>query len=223
MTSSDQESDDWDQSEVDDLIESKEDIQRIMSHLRKREKMLKALQEKIKARESKLDEAEEDLKRREAKLSEDREEISRIKQSLGKIGADLVALSEKSDSIIDDVRYDEEIVEDIFADQVPEDKKPGVESQKPIPKKEIVEPPKPKRAFGRKPRVGKKKEPPKQKKSLRQTLKEKRDRLKGATLDESEFGSLEQEETFACPVCGMEVSTRDEVCAGCGAELNWDS
>ncbi|MEE9116132.1 MAG: zinc ribbon domain-containing protein, partial [Thermoplasmata archaeon] len=69
-------------------------------------------------------------------------------------------------------------------------------------------------------------------KTLRDTLKEKRDRLKNAGLNElddtsedtsglEELEELLQNEAFSCPSCNADVSSDDDSCPACGVELNW--
>jgi DNA repair exonuclease SbcCD ATPase subunit len=221
-------------------IRSKEDLNRVIAQVQKREGALKSMQKKLKMREARLAEAERkqrkrndfldawevSLKSKEAEMVDERQELENMKESLRKIGQELLALSDKTDSVFDGLPYEEDSLGDFMEDETPEDKKSFLPFRKSKPKKDRKESPR-RKTRSKKPRTQTKTKPTtRQRKTLRDTLKEKRDRLKTTTLDSSGLDELEellQDEVFTCPACDAEVSSDDDDCPGCGAELNWGS
>jgi DNA repair exonuclease SbcCD ATPase subunit len=235
-------------------IRSQEDLDRVIAQVQKREGMLKTMQRKLKVREARLAEAERkhkkrndfldawevSLKSKEAEVVDERQELEEMKQSLRKIGNDLLALSDKTDSVFEGLPFEEDIFEDYVDEEVPEEKKPILGFLKGKPKKENVEFPrrksrsKKKRSKAKKatPSKAKQAAPSKPRKTLRDSLMEKRDRLKDADMDSlddpiedtsglDELEELLQGEVFTCPSCNGEVSSDDDNCPGCGVELSW--
>jgi DNA repair exonuclease SbcCD ATPase subunit len=221
-------------------IRSQEDLDRVLAQVRKKENALRSVQKKLKMREARLAEAEKkqkkrndfldawevSLKSKEAEMVEERQELESMKQSLRKIGQELLALSDKTDSVFEGLPYEEDIFVDMVEEETPEEKKPILGFLKNITKKDSSKSPKRKgRSKKRRPET-KSKGSPQRRKTLRDTLEEKRDRLKTATVETSGLDELEellQDEVFSCPKCEEDVSANDDVCPGCGAELNWGS
>lgn len=227
-------------------IRSKEDLNRVIARVQKREAALKSVQNKLKAREVRVVEAEKklakrnefldawevSLKSKESEIMEEREDLEGMKQNLREIGQQLLTLSDKTDSVFEGFPYDEDILEDFLEEETPAEKKPLLGFLKNKPKKKREEFPK-RKTRAKKQRSGTKEAAPSRKaKTLRDTLREKRDRLKNAGLDEldeppedisglEELEELLQNEAFSCPSCNADVSSDDDNCPACGIELNW--
>lgn len=240
-------------------IRSKEDLNRVIARVQKREAALKSVQNKLKAREVRVVEAEKklakrnefldawevSLKSKESEIMEEREELEGMKQNLREIGQQMLALSDKTDSVFEGLPYDDDILEDFLEEETPAEKKPLLGFLKNKPKKKREEFPR-RKTRAKKKRSGTKEAAPSRKaKTLRDTLREKRDRLKNAGLDEldytpkdtsgldeldytpedtsglEELEELLQNEAFSCPSCNADVSSDDDNCPACGIELNW--
>ncbi len=227
-------------------IRSKEDLNRVIARVRKREAALRSVKNKLRAREVRMAEAEKklakrnefldawevSLKSKESEIMEEREELEEMKRNLREIGHQMLALSDKTDSVFEGLPYDDDILEDFLEEEAPADKKPLLGFLKNRPKKKSEEFPR-RKARSKKQRPGSKKVTQSRKaKTLRDTLKEKRDRLKNAGLNElddtsedtsglEELEELLQNEAFSCPSCNADVSSDDDSCPACGVELNW--
>jgi hypothetical protein len=227
-------------------IRSQEDLDRVISQVQKREGMLKAMQKKLKIREARLAEAEKkqkkrsdfldawevSLKSKEAEVVDERQDLEEMKQSLRKIGGELLALSDKTDSVFEGLPFEEDIFQDYEEEETREEKKPILGFLKGKSKKENQEFPRRKGRSKKKRSKTKPVTPTRQPKTLRDTLMEKRDRLRNTDTDSlddppvdtsglDELEELLQGEVFTCPSCNGEVTSEDDVCPGCGAELNW--
>jgi DNA repair exonuclease SbcCD ATPase subunit len=233
-------------------IRSKDDLDRVIAQVRKKEAELKSVQNRLKAREVRLAEAQQklakrnefldawevSLKSKESEMMEEREEIEEMKQNLRELGQQILALSDKTSAVFEGLPYEDDIFEDFSEDEAPADKKPILGFLKSKPKKGNKEPTKRKARGKKKPSGTTKSAPARKGKTLRDTLKEKRDRLKSTGLDDldelddlddtpedtsglKELEDLLQDEAFTCPSCEGEVSSDDDTCPECGVELNW--
>jgi rubrerythrin len=227
-------------------IRSQDDLDRVIAQVQKREGQLKAMQKKLKVREARLAEAEKkhkkrsdfldawevSLKSKEAEVVDERQELEDMKENLRKIGGELMALSDKTGSVFEGSPFEDDVFEDFEEEDILEEKKPILGFLKGKSKKENMEFP---RRKGRSKKSRSKKKqvtPTRQAKTLRDSLMEKRERLKNADLDSieepdtdtsglDELEELLQGEIFTCPSCRGEVTSDDDSCPGCGAELNW--
>lgn len=216
--------------------------------MQKREGRLKAMQKKLKVREARLAEAERkqkkrsdfldawevSLKSKEAEVVDERQELEGMKESLRNIGQELLALSDKTDSVFEGLPSEEDILVDFEEEETPEEKKPIFGFLKGKTRKESAEFPRRKARSKKQRSRTKQVTPSRQPKTLRDTLIEKRERLKNASVDSledtlsdtsglDELEELLQGEVFTCPSCNGEVSSDDDNCPGCGVELNWGS
>ncbi len=227
-------------------IRSKEDLNRVIVRVQKREAALRSVQNKLKAREVRVAEAEEklakrnefldawevSLKSKESEIMQEGEELEGMKRNLREIGHQMIALSDKTDSVFEGLPYDDDVLEDFLEEEAPAEKKPLLGFLKNRPKKKSEKFPR-RKARSKKQRPGTKKVTPSRKaKTLRDALKEKRDRLKNGGLNElddtpedisglEELEELLQNEAFSCPSCNADVSSDDDSCPACGVELNW--
>ena len=240
-------------------IRSKEDLNRVIARVQKREAALRSVQNKLRAREARMAEAEKklakrnefldawevSLKSKESEIMEEREELEGMKGNLREIGQQMLALSDKTDSVFEGLPYDDDILEGFLEEEAPAEKKPLLGFLKNKPKKRSEESPR-RKTRAKKRRSGAKEAAPSRKaKTLRDTLREKRDRLKNTGLDElddtpkdvsgldelddtpedtsglEELEELLQNEAFSCPSCNADVSSDDDNCPACGIELNW--
>jgi chromosome segregation ATPase len=198
--------------------------------VRKREEAIKGLQRKLAIREKRVREAEKKTKKRsdfldawevslkskEAELIEERKEVESMKLNLRKLGEDIMALSDRADTMFEDIPIERDILEEVAMEEEPEDKKSFLGFLKGKPKM-AEEPPIPKRRPTRAPSAS-------GEKTLRELLEEKRDKLRSAPAEPSEPIGIEEAvegETYECPVCGVEVSADAEMCHGCSVELTW--
>lgn len=209
-------------------IRSKEDLNRVIAQVRKREERLKVAMKKLKTREARLNEAEKKLKKRnefldawevslkdkEGETVEERQVLENLKQNLRRIGQDLLELSDKTESVFEGAPYDDDMFEDLEIDEPPEEKKSflgflksGPKKAKPVSSENEV--------------FGKPSDEPK-KVTLRQTLEAKRDKLKSASIETSQAEGVGDGESYACPTCGAEVSKGEVLCLGCDTELTWE-
>jgi predicted RNA-binding Zn-ribbon protein involved in translation (DUF1610 family) len=209
-------------------IRSKEDLNRVIAQVKRREEALKVAMKKLKIRETRLDEAEMKLKKRnefldawevslknkEAETMEERQELENLKKNLRRIGQDLLALSDKTESVFEGVPYEDDIFEDLHIEEPPEEKKSFLGFLKGGSKKTKSEPSEDE-TFG-KPNDEIKKV------TLRETLEAKRDKLKSATVDSIPMVVEEGTSEYICPNCGEEVSKGEVLCLGCDTELVWD-
>ncbi len=240
-------------------IRSKEDLNRVIARVQKREAALRSVQNKLRAREVRMAEAEKklakrnefldawevSLKSKESEIMEEREELEGMKGNLREIGKQMLALSDKTDSVFEGLPYDDDILEGFLEEEAPAEKKPLLGFLKNKPKKKREESRR-RKARTKKQRSGTREVAPSRKaKTLRDTLREKRDRLKNAGLDDlddtpedvsgldelddtpedtsglEELEELLQNEAFSCPSCNADVSSDDDNCPACGIELNW--
>lgn len=212
-------------------VRTREDLAQLLMRVRQKEEVLKGLQRKLAIRETRVREAEKKLKKRsdfldawevslkskEAELMEERREIENIKKNLRKIGEDLLSLSDKADSILEDIPYEEGILEEIPLEEEPREKRSFFGFLRGRTKK-------PPELFESKSKSIDSVPSTRKSRTLREVLEEKREKLKTSLPEESlQQRGIEEEEIFACPVCGAEVSEEDESCEGCGVELNWET
>lgn len=194
------------QSSLGIRIKSKEDLNRVLLQIQKREAIVSTLQKKLALKGAALDKAEKKLKKRsdfldawevslknkEAELVEEQEEIERIKTTLRKAGEQILALSQDTQPVFESIPFEEEVFEDVPVEEMPEERKSFLGFLKGKTKKpgRVVRSP-PERS---QPSKGNKQ------KSLRDVLEAKRDKLKSVSTEELTLDEMEQDEplpTFA--------------------------
>lgn len=232
MASSSEALDDLEHPPTRPQVRSKQDVARLLIQVRKREEVLKSLQRKLAIREKRVREAEKKTKKRsdfldawevslkskEAELMEERKEVESMKLNLRKLGEDIMALSDRADAMFEDIPLEDDILEEVAMEEEPEDKKPFLGFLKSKPK-EALEPPRRAPTPARVPSGS-------GQKTLRDLLEEKREKLRTSPPEPSSPirpEETEEDEIYACPVCGAEVSADDETCEGCSVELSWES
>ena len=209
-------------------IRSKDDLDRVIAQVRKREEALKVAMKKLKVRENRLNEAEKKLEKRnefldawevslknkEAETMEERQELENLKKNLRSIGQDLLALSDKTESVFEGIPYEEDVLDDFQVEEPPEEKKSFLGFLKGGSKKAKHEPSEKETNLDPSSEI--------KKVTLREALEAKRDRLKSATVDSIPIEVEEGSGEYICPNCGEEVSWGEVLCLGCDTELTWD-
>lgn len=218
-------------------IKSKEDINRVLAQIQKREAMVQTLQKKLALKGAALNKAEKKLKKRsdfldawevslkskEAELVDEREEVERLKATLKKVAEQIMGMSSKTGEIYETDPFEEEYLEEEAFETKDVDKKSFLSFLRGKSKKSthVAKPPPISERL------------PAEKKTLREVLEAKREKLKSVPLEETsdeaiedlesliEEDEVEEIEIYTCPVCDGEVALEDSVCEACGAELNW--
>jgi hypothetical protein len=205
--------------------------------IQKREGMVQTLQKKLALKGTALNKAEKKLKKRsdfldawevslkgkEAELVEEREEVELVKATLKKVAEQIMGMSSKVGEIYETDPFEEDILEEETFETKAEEKKSFLSFLKGKSKKseDVASSPSPSRSS------------PVGKKTLREVLEAKREKLKSVSVEETadeaidDLESLieedegEETEVYTCPMCDGEVTLDDLICDGCGAELNW--